>query len=213
MSAFVGSGADINAIDDENVTPLHGAAWSGDLVGAKLYLSLGADATLANKRGETPYDTALARGHEELLPLLNPAGPGETDTESPMPVTTQASLAGTRELQFPDDIRLGTVQIRDWGSTDYKAWEPVGSAWSTVLVPIGKEVMLMVDVPRLDALQSIEAEGIQVLYLRDLSLEDDQLTHLYHLKGLRKLTLSNTGVSNAAIEALREALPECTIRD
>lgn len=213
VSAFVSNGADINAIDDTNVTPLHGAAWSGDLEGATLYLALGADPTLQNKRGETPYDTAFARGHEELLPLLNPAAPSEPDSESPMPVIAPTSVAGTRELQFSAEIRLGTVQIRDWGSTDYKAWVPAGSAWGTVTVPIGKEVMLMVDVPRLDALQSIKAEGIQELYLRDLSLDDDQLTYLYHLKGLRKLTLSNTGVSHAAIEALREALPECTIRD
>ncbi len=213
VAAFVSSGADINAIDDTNVTPLHGAAWSGDLEGVTLYLALGADPTLQNKRGETPYDTANARGHEELLALLDPAGPAEAEPESLMPASAPTSVAGTRELQFPDDIRLGTVQIRDWGSTDYKAWEPVGSAWGTVTVPIGKEVMLMVDVPRLEGLQAIEAEGIQVLYLRDLSLDDDQLTHLYHLKGLRKLTLSNTGVSKAAIDALREALPECTMRD
>lgn len=212
VQILVANGADINAIDDTHVTPLHGAAWSGDLEGVKMYLSLGADRSLENKKGATPYDLAQSRENEALLPLLNPEQTEMSEAAETTPDDTQVGTAGSRDLNFPDDIKLGTVQIRDWGSTDYKAWESAGSAWGTVTVPVGKEVMLMVDVPRLESLASVDPEGIQVIHIRNLKLADEQLENLYRLKGLRKLTLSKTGVSKAAVEALRAALPECSVR-
>jgi len=212
VQILVANGADINAIDDAHATPLHGAAWSGDLDGAKMYLSLGADPSLENKKGATPYDLAQSRENEDLLPVLNPEQIETSHADVEMTDDTQVGTAGTRELNFPDDIKLGTLQIRDWASTDYKAWESAGSAWGTVSVPVGKEVMLMVDMPRLESLNSVDPEGIQVIHIRNLKLADDQLEYLYRLKGLQKLTLSKTGVSKAAVDALRVALPECSVR-
>ncbi len=213
VAALVEHGADINAIDDENTTPLHGAAWSGDLEGAKLYLAFGANPSAQNKLGKTPLDIATERGHTELLPILDPVQTAAVVSDSLIPVDVPLGTAGTRTLKFPNDVRLGTLQMRDWGSTDYKAWEPAGSAWGAVEIPVGKEVMLMVDVPRLDALSEIEPEGIQILYIREVTLEDAQLEHLYHLKGLRRISLTKVEVSTEAVVALQEALPECTIRE
>ncbi len=213
VSVFVDHGADINAIDDTNVTPLHGAAWSGDLEGVKRYLALGADLLLQNKGGKTPHDVANERGNTDLLPLLDPVQTAAPSTELAMPATASTGPAGVRTLAFADDTKLGTVQVRDWGSTDYKAWESAGSAWGTVNIPVGKEVMLMIDVSQLESLNAIAPEGIQVLYIRGVKLDDAQLENLYHLTGLRRITLSKTGVSRAAVEALQAALPECTIRN
>lgn len=210
VEAFVEKGADINAVSDDHVTPLHGAAFHGDVDGVKRYLLLGADPAAQNKNGKTPYDTAKGRGNDDLLPLLNLAAPVAAVAT---PAKEQVGMAGTRDLNFSNEVRLGTIQIREWGSTDYKAWESAGSAWGTVTVPVGQEVMLMVNVARLDSLEAIGAADIQALYIRDLDLDDVQLKHLYHLKGLQRITLSRTGVSKAAIEALRAALPECTIRN
>lgn len=210
VEAFVEKGADINAISDDYITPLHGAAFYGDVDGVKRYLLLGADPSAQNKDGETPYDTAKVRGNNDLLPLLDPAA---TVAEVAKPAKDQIGTAGTRDLQFSSTVKLGTIQIREWGSTDYTAWESAGSAWRTVSVPVGQEVMVMVNIARLDSLESIGAADIQTLYIRNVEIDDAQLKHLYHLKGLQRITLSRTGVSKEAIEALQAALPECTIRE
>lgn len=53
---FIAHGADINAKDDFNSTPLHDAASRGRKDVVQLLLDAGADKTIKNNKGETPLD-------------------------------------------------------------------------------------------------------------------------------------------------------------
>ena len=63
-------GADVDARTHGGFTPLMEAAQNGDLDTARLLLARGADRTLRNDRGQSAYDLAVARGHDEVAELL-----------------------------------------------------------------------------------------------------------------------------------------------
>jgi Arf-GAP/coiled-coil/ANK repeat/PH domain-containing protein len=72
-------GADINsARDDDGVTCLHACVGRGDRDDvAKLLIRRGAAVSTRDKRGRTPLDAAMERGHirdEELFMMLSDAG-------------------------------------------------------------------------------------------------------------------------------------------
>jgi len=88
----------------------------------------------------------------------------------------------------------------------------------------------MVHLQKLKALQSLDLsdtahltdDGLRALgtmkQLTSLSLDgatitDENLLHLTTLTNLRRLSLSNTGVSESAIEKLREAIPDLEVTD
>jgi cytohesin len=52
-------GLDVNALNNDNSTPLHAAAWRGDGEFAELLLSKGADLNAKNKQGATPLAYAV----------------------------------------------------------------------------------------------------------------------------------------------------------
>lgn len=52
------------------MTPLHHAAYSGDLKLAKTLVSKGANVNARNKDGATPLHLALKRGHRDVAKLL-----------------------------------------------------------------------------------------------------------------------------------------------
>jgi ankyrin repeat protein len=63
-------GADVNARQQNEATPLHSAAFNGDADIAAQLLRAGADPAAANDAGKTPADVAAERGHEEVAALL-----------------------------------------------------------------------------------------------------------------------------------------------
>ncbi|MDH6195840.1 hypothetical protein M2272_002480 [Mycobacterium frederiksbergense] len=69
--------ADPNAFDDEGATPLHQAAWAGDLELIRRLLDAGADATITDRRfGSTPMGWAEHAYQTEAADLLRPHTPG-----------------------------------------------------------------------------------------------------------------------------------------
>ncbi|HJW48384.1 MAG TPA: ankyrin repeat domain-containing protein [Candidatus Limnocylindria bacterium] len=67
------AGADPNAKSHEGGTPLHSAAYTGDLEIAELLLAYGADPSATDPKGHTPLDVARDRRKVEVAALLHHA--------------------------------------------------------------------------------------------------------------------------------------------
>jgi ankyrin repeat protein len=67
------AGADPNAKSGEGGTPLHSAAFTGDLESAELLLAYGADPNATDPKGFTPLDVARDRRNVEIAALLHRA--------------------------------------------------------------------------------------------------------------------------------------------
>ena len=60
--------ADLDSKDDDGLTPLQWAAWSGYEALVKLLLATeGVDSDAYNNRGQTPLPLAAERGHEVVV--------------------------------------------------------------------------------------------------------------------------------------------------
>ena len=69
----IADGADVNAKDDEGLTPLHHAAFNGPKEIVELLITEGADLN-AKSYGETPLDLAIRLGQPEIADLLRKHG-------------------------------------------------------------------------------------------------------------------------------------------
>jgi ankyrin repeat protein len=64
-------GADVDALDDDNTTPLHVASYFGCAKGARLLLELGANVHLEDRYGRTPFQVAEEGGRRNITQLLS----------------------------------------------------------------------------------------------------------------------------------------------
>jgi ankyrin repeat protein len=72
--AFLASrGADVNAVDNNQETPLHLAAFGGKTSVCTTLLALGADPAAKSKRGETALDKARKYRYPECVAVLEAA--------------------------------------------------------------------------------------------------------------------------------------------
>lgn len=82
MRYMIAKGADVNARDNQGMTPLADAAQIGFTQGAQLLLGSGASVDLANNHGETPLSLAV-QGHDLLtVRVLVAAGADPRITDS-----------------------------------------------------------------------------------------------------------------------------------
>jgi uncharacterized protein len=63
--------ADPNARSASGGTPLHTAAFTGDIPIVQMLLAAGGDPSIADDKGHTPLDIARERGHSEVAALLH----------------------------------------------------------------------------------------------------------------------------------------------
>lgn len=59
-----------SALDQEEETPLHCAAWHGYYPVAKALCEVGCNVNIKNREGETPLLTASARGYHDIVECL-----------------------------------------------------------------------------------------------------------------------------------------------
>ncbi len=71
VQMLLDANADPNARSASDGTPLHSAAFTGDVAVMQLLLAYGADATAVDNKGHTPLDIARDRGHSEIAALLH----------------------------------------------------------------------------------------------------------------------------------------------
>ena len=75
LSFLLTARTDVNITDDEGITPLYWAAWSGHADCVRLLLAApGINVNAADKNGETPLSIATRNGHKKCTELLRAAG-------------------------------------------------------------------------------------------------------------------------------------------
>ena len=74
--ALCAHGAELDARDDSQRTPLMLAAWEGHTKICEMLLALGADPSLKSKQGKTALDCAREYNKPECAALLQPVTPG-----------------------------------------------------------------------------------------------------------------------------------------
>lgn len=75
-------GADVNKATPTRNTPLHLAAWLGNLHLVKILLEADADKTLTNNDGNTPEDVARQQGNYEVANFIKHHNPKKLQRES-----------------------------------------------------------------------------------------------------------------------------------
>jgi|TARA_B100001964_G_scaffold10269_1_gene11008 cytohesin len=80
VKQFIVAGEDVNAKDNNGVSPLHYAAYYGEKEVAELLIAKGADVNAKDEDAETPLDNAIMRKHPETADLLRKHG-GKTAKE------------------------------------------------------------------------------------------------------------------------------------
>lgn len=73
VRTLVEAGADPNAQSASGGTPLHTAAFVGDVEITKLLLEAGGDPEAQDAKGQTPLDLAREKGHSEVAALMHHA--------------------------------------------------------------------------------------------------------------------------------------------
>jgi ankyrin repeat protein len=69
-------GAEVNPLTNTGKTPLHMGAEAGNLAVVKLLVSKGADISLKDAKGMTPFDLAKKGGHNDVMAAVRPKGSG-----------------------------------------------------------------------------------------------------------------------------------------
>lgn len=95
-------------------------------------------------------------------------------------------------IRFPKVHSIGSLYVRDLGVTDESAWEKFAAARGAVVIPPGKELMLIGHGHRRLNLRCFKYMGpgdIQVLALSFPPTRDTDLVHLNNLYRLAELRL------------------------
>ncbi len=84
VKALVEAGADVNARSVDNITPLHGAALTGDLETVRYLVEHGANITVKEWQGKTPLDCVQGTGPDadEMRKLLTKPVPSSATSPS-----------------------------------------------------------------------------------------------------------------------------------
>lgn len=113
MKALLKCGANVNAMEGNDATALHGAAFWGHLEVAKILLDAGANPDQPDCHGKTPIMLALAEGHNRLYELMlgalkiapnaTPSSAKPNETTAPHnPTERISSTTGLPFVSIPD---------------------------------------------------------------------------------------------------------------
>ena len=109
MQLLLDGGADPDSANCDGFTPLHEAAWSGDVDAWKLLLDKGANPNCLSHIGWTPLHYAVWRGNTDLVQLLLNAGaePNKADNKGKTPLL----IAQERSVEFENYYNRDIINI------------------------------------------------------------------------------------------------------
>jgi len=90
-------GAEVNARNTSEATPLHTAAGNGQAMSVEFLLARGADRALKNDDGATAADLAKRKGREDLARAITTYEPGELEGQAGRTVDRRQPATDTRE--------------------------------------------------------------------------------------------------------------------
>jgi len=124
VNLFLSKGADVNAKDNNGITPLYKASSMGHYEVVKLLLSKGADVNAKDNNGWTPLRVASSRGHTEIVKLLiaKRADVNAKDNNGNTPLS-EASMWGHTEV-----VKLLIAKRADVNAKDNNGDTPLSSA-------------------------------------------------------------------------------------
>ena len=141
-------------------------------------------------------------------------GKAVPETPEPAPEEPVRPIFGTildRTLEFPKDVNLGVVYLRKTGALEREPWERAADARGKLGIPPGYDVKLQMQTRKLEFLEKLGPDDIQVLSLWSVKIDDKKLDPIKRLTGLQELDIRQTDVTMEGWEALRKALPACRI--
>ncbi|MHC4085379.1 MAG: redoxin domain-containing protein [Planctomycetota bacterium] len=110
--------------------------------------------------------------------------------------------SGERTISFPNDVSIGNLSVRDWGSTEAEDWTDLSEARGDVTVPAGKELQLQVGPDYsgdFSPLAGLGASDLQELILSETKVSDAELVHLKGLTSLEQLHLNKTLITDEGL--------------
>lgn len=139
VSALVCTSLDINAADNDSITPLMLACGNGHVATAKALLIAGAHVESSGKDGRSPIDFAVQKGHKDVLKAVLEFGVSvpdlrERDDEVGGGILRDALFSGVRydqadivEILLDAGANIEFIFLRD----DYYGWTPLLVAAAT----------------------------------------------------------------------------------
>ena len=150
----------------------------------------------------------------KIIPVEKAAEQASPKAEKPAPEEPVRPIFGTalaKTLEFPDDESLGEISLRKTGALEREPWERAAEARGKLGIPPGYDVKLQMQTRRLEHLEALKADDIQILSLWSLKIDDKRLEPVKRLTGLQELDIRQTNVTIDGWEELRKALPSCRI--
>jgi len=102
VKQYLDAGTDVNAKEENGVTPLHQAAFYGQKEVVELLIAKGADVNAKEEEGWTPLHFAAEGGHKEVAELLIAAGADvnarDNGGETPLDLAIERKKTDTADL-------------------------------------------------------------------------------------------------------------------
>lgn len=70
VTLLAANGAEVNIVNNDNITPLHTAATLGAKHAVKILILAGAEVNVTDKDGKTPLDRAIKNGYKKIAKIL-----------------------------------------------------------------------------------------------------------------------------------------------
>jgi len=123
---FLKRGIPLNMKDHEGRTPLHMAAWYGQMTIAEFLISQGADINNKDKEGKTPLHMAAWYGHPDTASLLIEKGAlvnaGDSFGWTPLRLAAQNGLLQVAELLVSKGAKLNTPDNEGYSPLYWALW-------------------------------------------------------------------------------------------